>query len=148
MGETRNDESLELARLAESVLTDMYPGRNTPYHVQVEIVNAADYPAHSVGHPRCPTDGRPASVELPAETAFRKLSVLMPIYNERWTLAKIVARVLSSPVPLQIESHRCPPRSSSVLPLTNEAGPVGRRRSSPVAGESPGNLPHQRAISP
>lgn len=34
---------------------------------------------------------------------FRKLSVLMPIYNERWTLAEIVRRVLASPVELEIE---------------------------------------------
>ncbi|NUQ62171.1 MAG: glycosyltransferase [Pirellulales bacterium] len=35
--------------------------------------------------------------------ALRKLSVLMPVYNERWTLAEIVGRVLQSPVPLEIE---------------------------------------------
>lgn len=34
---------------------------------------------------------------------FRKLSVLMPIYNERWTLKEIIGRVLAAPVPLQIE---------------------------------------------
>jgi glycosyltransferase involved in cell wall biosynthesis len=34
---------------------------------------------------------------------FAKLSVLMPIYNERWTLKEIVARVLNAPVPLEIE---------------------------------------------
>jgi glycosyltransferase involved in cell wall biosynthesis len=34
---------------------------------------------------------------------IRKLSVLMPIYNERWTLAEIVRRVLASPVPLELE---------------------------------------------
>jgi len=34
---------------------------------------------------------------------FSKLSVLMPVYNERWTLREIVARVLSAPVPLEIE---------------------------------------------
>ena len=34
---------------------------------------------------------------------FKKLSVLMPIYNERWTLSEIVQRVLRSPVPLEIE---------------------------------------------
>ncbi len=37
------------------------------------------------------------------EGAIHKLSVLMPIYNERWTLREIVNRVLSSPVPLEIE---------------------------------------------
>jgi SAM-dependent methyltransferase len=34
---------------------------------------------------------------------FRKLSVLMPIYNERWTLKEIIRRVLQAPVPLDIE---------------------------------------------
>lgn len=34
---------------------------------------------------------------------FRKLSVLMPVYNERWTLEIIVQRVLTSPVALEIE---------------------------------------------
>jgi glycosyltransferase involved in cell wall biosynthesis len=34
---------------------------------------------------------------------IRRLSVLMPVYNERRTLRAIVARVLSSPVPLEIE---------------------------------------------
>ncbi len=31
------------------------------------------------------------------------MSVLMPIYNERWTLREIVSRVLAAPVPLEIE---------------------------------------------
>jgi glycosyltransferase involved in cell wall biosynthesis len=39
----------------------------------------------------------------PSVRPLRKLSVLMPIYNERWTLATIVRRVLASPVELQIE---------------------------------------------
>ena len=34
---------------------------------------------------------------------FKKLSVLMPVYNERWTLREIVQRVLQSPVPMEIE---------------------------------------------
>lgn len=38
-----------------------------------------------------------------AKPRFAKLSVLMPIYNERWTLKEIVARVLNAPVPLDIE---------------------------------------------
>jgi glycosyltransferase involved in cell wall biosynthesis len=33
----------------------------------------------------------------------RKLSVLMPVFNEYWTLRTIVDRVLSSPIPLEIE---------------------------------------------
>jgi len=45
----------------------------------------------------------------PQETAgagsppIRRLSVLMPVYNEVWTLREIVARVLTSPVPLDLE---------------------------------------------
>ena len=34
---------------------------------------------------------------------LNKLSVLMPVFNERWTLETIVQRVLAAPVPLQIE---------------------------------------------
>jgi SAM-dependent methyltransferase len=34
---------------------------------------------------------------------IRKLSVLMPVYNECWTLREIVARVLASPVDVDIE---------------------------------------------
>lgn len=41
--------------------------------------------------------------DTPQAPSFRKLSVLMPIYNERWTLAEIVRRVLVSPVELEIE---------------------------------------------
>jgi glycosyltransferase involved in cell wall biosynthesis len=37
------------------------------------------------------------------ERPARRLSVLMPIYNERWTLREIVGRVLSAAVPLEIE---------------------------------------------
>ncbi len=39
----------------------------------------------------------------PVEPAFRRLSVLMPVYNERWTLAEIIGRVLQAPVGLEIE---------------------------------------------
>jgi glycosyltransferase involved in cell wall biosynthesis len=35
--------------------------------------------------------------------SVRKLSVLMPVYNERWTLSEIVSRVLASPVGIEIE---------------------------------------------
>ncbi|MBI1902338.1 MAG: glycosyltransferase [Planctomycetia bacterium] len=38
-----------------------------------------------------------------AQAPLRRLSVLMPIYNERWTLSAIVSRVLAAPVPLEIE---------------------------------------------
>ena len=42
-----------------------------------------------------PTDGDVA--------VLRKLSVLMPVYNQRWTLREAIGRVLNSPVPLEIE---------------------------------------------
>jgi glycosyltransferase involved in cell wall biosynthesis len=49
-------------------------------------------------------DDRHASWNLTAvQTPLRRLSVLMPVYNERWTLAAIVERVLAAPVPLEIE---------------------------------------------
>ncbi len=38
-----------------------------------------------------------------AGSPIRRLSVLMPVYNEVWTLREIVARVLTSPVPLELE---------------------------------------------
>ena len=41
--------------------------------------------------------------EAAGRSPLRKLSVLMPVYNERWTLRQIVAAVLRSPVPLEIE---------------------------------------------
>jgi len=34
---------------------------------------------------------------------FRKLSVLMPLYNERWTVAEIISRVLAVPLELDLE---------------------------------------------
>ncbi|GIX01310.1 MAG: hypothetical protein KatS3mg112_0247 [Thermogutta sp.] len=37
------------------------------------------------------------------KVAFRKLSVLIPVYNERWTLAEVVRRVLAAPVSLATE---------------------------------------------
>ena len=47
------------------------------------------------------TGAEEASNDRPAELS--KLSVLMPIYNERWTLKEIVSRVLSTAVPLEME---------------------------------------------
>jgi SAM-dependent methyltransferase len=38
-----------------------------------------------------------------SEQQFKKLSVLMPIYNERWTLREIVQRTLRSPIAMEIE---------------------------------------------
>jgi glycosyltransferase involved in cell wall biosynthesis len=37
------------------------------------------------------------------DSSIKKLSVLMPIYNERWTLEDIVQRTLQSPISLEIE---------------------------------------------
>ncbi len=45
----------------------------------------------------CDDSGETPSAEC------RKLSVLMPIYNERWTLKEIIRRVLEAPVPLELE---------------------------------------------
>ncbi len=42
-------------------------------------------------------------VRGPMDTPLRRLSVLMPVYNERWTLPEIIQRVLQSPVGLEIE---------------------------------------------
>jgi glycosyltransferase involved in cell wall biosynthesis len=38
----------------------------------------------------------------PCRTSFEKLSVLMPVYNERWTLGTIIGRVLAVPLPLEL----------------------------------------------
>jgi glycosyltransferase involved in cell wall biosynthesis len=40
---------------------------------------------------------------VPGPRPIRRLSVLMPVYNEVWTLREIVSRVLTSPVPLELE---------------------------------------------
>jgi len=37
------------------------------------------------------------------QQTFHKLSVLMPVYNEQWTLSDIIDRVLTSPISLDIE---------------------------------------------
>lgn len=39
----------------------------------------------------------------PTPISLQKVSILIPVYNERWTLAEVVRRVLSSPVSLQKE---------------------------------------------
>jgi len=41
--------------------------------------------------------------DAPMEPTLRRLSVLMPVYNERWTLAEITRRVFQSPISLEIE---------------------------------------------
>ena len=53
-------------------------------------VDAQIEPAHEL------TSGR-----LPVECS--KLSVLMPVYNERWTVETVVRRVLSANIPLELE---------------------------------------------
>jgi glycosyltransferase involved in cell wall biosynthesis len=37
------------------------------------------------------------------QSVIKKLSVLMPVYNERWTLREIVRRVLQAPISLDLE---------------------------------------------
>jgi glycosyltransferase involved in cell wall biosynthesis len=59
-----------------------------------ESLKIANLGADSQSAPAMPTG---------AEPSIKRLSVLMPVYNERWTLRDIVARVLSSPVPLELE---------------------------------------------
>jgi glycosyltransferase involved in cell wall biosynthesis len=44
-----------------------------------------------------------ANLARSRSTAIKKLSVLMPIYNERWTLEEILDRTLNSPVELELE---------------------------------------------
>ncbi len=44
--------------------------------------------------------GAPVSGRTPA---IAKLSVLMPLYNERWTVAEIISRVLATPLELDLE---------------------------------------------
>lgn len=44
-----------------------------------------------------------SEANVPMEPVLRRLSVLMPVYNERWTLAEIIRRVFQSPVGLEIE---------------------------------------------
>jgi glycosyltransferase involved in cell wall biosynthesis len=43
----------------------------------------------------------PAAID--SSLMISKLSVLMPVYNECWTLREIVARVLAAPVPVELE---------------------------------------------
>jgi glycosyltransferase involved in cell wall biosynthesis len=69
--------------------------------VEFGVVKEVEYSSCSVEKDG---DKTIASTPMPcAEGMLRKLSVLMPIYNERWTLREIVDRVLNSPVPLEIE---------------------------------------------
>ncbi len=41
--------------------------------------------------------------DFDAALSITKLSVLMPVYNENWTLREIVARVLASPISIDLE---------------------------------------------
>ncbi len=50
-----------------------------------------------------PTDQEGPSHAATCQPPVRKLSVLMPVFNEFWTLRTIVGRVLSTPLPLEIE---------------------------------------------
>ena len=52
---------------------------------------------------RSDTDEAERSATADSGEQLRRLSVLMPVYNEQRTLREIVARVLSSPIPLEIE---------------------------------------------
>ena len=44
-----------------------------------------------------PDQEGPSQRETDGPPPIRRLSVLMPVYNEVWTLREIVARVLSAP---------------------------------------------------
>ena len=46
---------------------------------------------------------RPAAIDDKAPRALAKLSILMPVFNERWTIEEIVRRVLAVSLPLAIE---------------------------------------------
>ena len=66
--------------------------------------NAAesDIPAvETIGAPQ----HRQTDASLPNEYrhTIKKLSILMPVYNERWTLEEIIDRVLNCPVDLELE---------------------------------------------
>ena len=52
---------------------------------------------------RSDTDEAERSATADSGEQLRRLSVLMPVFNEQRTLREIVARVLSSPIPLEIE---------------------------------------------
>ncbi|MGQ9575888.1 MAG: glycosyltransferase [Thermoguttaceae bacterium] len=56
----------------------------------------------SVAPAQTPQVAAPLDATL-LEPPLRRLSVLMPVYNERWTLRQIIRRVLTSPVPLELE---------------------------------------------
>jgi len=44
-----------------------------------------------------------ANSARPRLQKFRKLSVLVPVHNERWTIETILRRALASPIPLEME---------------------------------------------
>jgi glycosyltransferase involved in cell wall biosynthesis len=52
---------------------------------------------------RSDQDDAERSAAVDSVEQLRRLSVLMPVYNEQRTLREIVARVLSSPIPLEME---------------------------------------------
>src|SRR5665213_2786201 len=45
----------------------------------------------------------PSVASSPTRPLLKKLSVLMPVYNERWTVEEIVSRVLDVCLPLDLE---------------------------------------------
>jgi len=51
----------------------------------------------------CPPPAVAASTRQAAPFSVTRLSVLMPVYNERWTLGEIVSRVFASPLNVDIE---------------------------------------------
>ena len=50
-----------------------------------------------------PSDSDSASPRNSREEPLRKLSVLVPVFNERATVRELIARVLAAPVPLDVE---------------------------------------------
>jgi SAM-dependent methyltransferase len=81
-------------RIVEAVLPDVPSALG---FVQ-QTLGPSPLPAGRIGQ----LANRAAPPDWP-DTALRKLSVLMPVYNERWTLREIIRRVLNSPVPLEIQ---------------------------------------------
>lgn len=79
-----------------------HEGRN-PRRKRVEPTTAAapNAPSHR-SQPMADTAKRPGIVAGSAQK-FEKLSIIVPVYNERWSLAEVIRRVLDSPVALDKE---------------------------------------------
>ncbi len=67
------------------------------------------------------------------QTICRTLSVLIPVYNERWTVATVIQRVLGTKVPLDLE----------IIAVDDAVHVVRRLRLAVVAGQHDG-AEHQR----